>query len=379
MINKIAESEGSTTGHPLDFLLTEELNLPSAGETRQGLVIEHRNNEILVDIGAKSEGVIPIDEIQMLDAVSREKLAVGNEVDVFIVNIEDHHGNVIVSYTKAAAARDWEMAVGLQDSKEIFETIVIGKNKGGLLAKVGLLRGFIPNSQLVNQGGLAKKGTNDAIFIKVIEVDAKKNRLILSEKAAVQERKQAQRKELLQTLAVGDEFDGRVINLADFGAFVDLGSIEGLVHLSEISWKRINHPKEILKVGESVKVSVLKVDQEKERLALSIKQLQPDPWSTIVAEYKIGQLLEVEISKITKYGAFARINTEYGLEGLIHISEISEDHIEHPGETLSVADKVAVRIIRIDLDQRQIGLSMKQVNSSKFVEADMEILTSLQE
>lgn len=363
----------------MDFLLTEELNLPAVGDTRTGVVIEHRNNEILIDIGAKSEGIIPNDEIQMLDKSNIELLAVGNSVDVFIVNLEDRHGNVVVSYTKAAAARDWEMAEHVQESKEILETVVIGKNKGGLLAKVGLLRGFIPNSQLVIPSGHGKKNINDEIFIKIIEVDAKKNRLILSEKAAIQERKQSQRKELLQTLSVGDEFEGKVINIADFGAFVDLGDIEGLVHLSEISWKRISNPKEVLKVGDKVKVSVLKVDQEKERLALSIKQLQPDPWSTIVAEYKIGQLLEVEITKITKYGAFARINSEYGLEGLIHISEISEDHIEHPGEVLKVADKVAVRIIRIDLDQRQIGLSMKQVNSSKFVEADMEMLTSLQD
>lgn len=379
MINKTAESEGSVAGHPLAFLLTEELNLPTAGETRRGLVIEHRNNEILVDIGAKSEGVIPSDEMQLLDTSAREILAVGNEVDVYIVNTEDRHGNVLVSYTKAAAARDWEKAVALCDSKEIYETTVLGKNKGGLLVRLGLLRGFIPNSQLVSQHKTGKKNPNDPIFIKVIEVDAKKNRLILSEKMAEQERKQSQRKELLQTLTEGDEFEGRVINLADFGAFVDLGDIEGLVHLSEISWKRISHPREVLKVGETVKVAILKVDQEKERLALSIKQLQPDPWSTIVSEYQIGQLLEVDVTKITKYGAFARINNDYGLEGLIHISEISEDHIDHPSEILSVADKVAVRIIRVDLEQHQIGLSMKQVNSSKFVEADMEMMTSLQE
>lgn len=377
MIDKTAESEGSSTGHPLEFLLTEELNLPTVGDTRQGLVMEHRNNEILVDIGAKSEGIIPSNELQMLNDEDLEKLAIGNEVDVYIVDTEDRHGNVVVSYVKAAAAKDWVYASQLEESKEIYETTVLGRNKGGMLARVGLLRGFIPNSQLASSS--SKKNINDPIFIKVIEVDAKKNRLILSEKAAIQERRQAQRKELLEEMAVGDEFEGKVINLADFGAFVDLGSIEGLVHLSEISWKRINHPKEVLKVGETVNVTVLKIDKEKERLALSMKQLQPDPWSTVVAEYQIGQLLEVDITKITKYGAFARINEDYGIEGLIHISEISEDHIDHPGEVLSVGDKVAVRIIRIDSDQHQIGLSMKQVNSSKFVEADMEMMSSLQE
>lgn len=358
------------------FLLSEELNLPSVGDVREGTVIEHLNNEILVDIGAKSEGVIPSSELQMLGDEDLEKLAVGNDVQVYIVSTEDRHGNIVVSYVKAAAALDWEFAEELYESKEIYETTVINKNKGGMLVRVGLLRGFIPNSQLANG---SKKNPNDTIFVKVIEADVDKNRLILSERAAEQDRKQEQRAELLQTLSVGDEYEGKVINLADFGAFVDLGAIEGLVHLSELSWKRIAHPKEVVKVGDTVKVSILKVDREKERLALSIKQLQDDPWETIAAGYQIGQLLEVEITKITKYGAFARINSEYGLEGLIHISEISEDHVDHPSEVVSVGDKVAVRVIRIDTDQHQIGLSMKQVNSARFVETDLEMLTSLQE
>lgn len=359
----------------MEFLLSEELNLPSVGDVREGTVVEHLNNEILVDIGAKSEGVISSSELQQLDDSDLEKLAIGNDVQVYVVSTEDRHGNIVVSYTKAAAAMDWVFAAKLYESKEVYETTVINKNKGGMLVKVGLLRGFIPNSQLVN----SKKNPNEPIFVKVIEADAAKNRLILSERAADQERKQAQRAELLKTLSVGDEYEGKVINLADFGAFVDLGAIEGLVHLSELSWKRIAHPKEVVQVGETVKVSVLKVDRERERLALSMKQLQDDPWESIASGYQIGQLFEVEITKITKYGAFARIDSEYGLEGLIHISEISEDHVEHPSEVVSVGSKVAVRVIRIDLDQRQIGLSMKEVNSPKYVEADLEMFTSIQE
>lgn len=361
----------------MDFLLTEELNLPSAGDMRTGLVVEHQSNVILVDIGAKSEGIIPNDELQMLNESDLEKLAIGNEVQVFVVTTEDQNGNVVVSYAKAAEAQDWVRAVEIMEEDEILETTLLGKNKGGLLARLGLLRGFIPNSQLASHSG--SRNPNDTIFVKVIEVDEKKNRLILSEKAAEQVRRKSQRADLLEEISEGDVFEGKVVNLADFGAFVDLGAIEGLVHLSEISWKRISHPKEVLKVGDKIKVSILKVDREKERLALSVKQLEPSPWSTIVAEYQIGQLLEVEITKITKYGAFARIDNEYGIEGLIHISEISEDHVEHPGEVLSNGDKVTVRIIRVDLEQRQIGLSMKQVNSSKFVESDLEMLTSLQD
>lgn len=375
MINNTVETKGVGTGHPMEFLLSEELNLPSVGDVREGTVVEHLNNEILVDIGAKSEGVISSSELQQLDDSDLEKLAIGNDVQVYVVSTEDRHGNIVVSYTKAAAAMDWVFAAKLYESKEVYETTVINKNKGGMLVKVGLLRGFIPNSQLVN----SKKNPNEPIFVKVIEADAAKNRLILSERAADQERKQAQRAELLKTLSVGDEYEGKVINLADFGAFVDLGAIEGLVHLSELSWKRIAHPKEVVQVGETVKVSVLKVDRERERLALSMKQLQDDPWESIASGYQIGQLFEVEITKITKYGAFARIDSEYGLEGLIHISEISEDHVEHPSEVVSVGSKVAVRVIRIDLDQRQIGLSMKEVNSPKYVEADLEMFTSIQE
>lgn len=377
MSNETAETIENNPGHPMDFLLTEELNLPSAGDMRTGLVVEHQSNVILVDIGAKSEGIIPNDELQMLNESDLEKLAIGNEVQVFVVTTEDQNGNVVVSYAKAAEAQDWVRAVEIMEEDEILETTLLGKNKGGLLARLGLLRGFIPNSQLASHSG--SRNPNDTIFVKVIEVDEKKNRLILSEKAAEQVRRKSQRADLLEEISEGDVFEGKVVNLADFGAFVDLGAIEGLVHLSEISWKRISHPKEVLKVGDKIKVSILKVDREKERLALSVKQLEPSPWSTIVAEYQIGQLLEVEITKITKYGAFARIDNEYGIEGLIHISEISEDHVEHPGEVLSNGDKVTVRIIRVDLEQRQIGLSMKQVNSSKFVESDLEMLTSLQD
>lgn len=371
----------------MDFLLNEDFSLPKVGETRNGWVIEHRNNEILVDISAKSEGVITGDEIQMLDENDLERLAVGNEVTVFVVDTEDRHGNVIVSYAKAAAELDWVMAEKLMTEKKLFETTIIGQNKGGVLVKVGLLRGFVPNSQLSRLQRRNAKGEKQTpthkvgqdMVAKVIEVDKERNRLILSERAADQERRQEHRKEILDNLNVGQEHEGRVINLADFGAFVDIGGIEGLVHLSEISWKRINHPSEVLQVGEKVRVAVLNIDTKRERLALSIKQLQPDPWSNIDDYYQVGQLAEAIITKLTKYGAFARLNDDYQLEGLIHISELSEDHINHPSDILKQSDKVAVRIIRIDPDQRQIGLSIKQVSSEKFVEADLALLTSIQE
>ncbi|KAA3657647.1 MAG: 30S ribosomal protein S1 [Chloroflexi bacterium] len=386
LIKEAAESSNSEAVHPMAFLLAEELDLPSVGETREGWVVEHRNNEILVDIGAKSEGVIPAQELQEIDPAIREQMTVGSQVIVYVVNLEDQHGNVIVSYTMAAAERDWVIAEELAKSQEIHEGEVVGQNRGGLLVKLGLLRGFVPNSQLsrerkfgsgTNPEALAKLiGTK--ISVKVLEVDAKRNRLILSEKAATQSRRKEKRAELLKTLQEGDEYEGRVINLADFGAFIDIGGIEGLVHLSELSWKRINKPGDILKVGDLVKVRVLNIDRDRERLALSMKQLEPDPWTMIEDTYQVGQLLEATVTKITKYGAFARLHDDYGLEGLIHISELSEEHIAHPSEVIEPSQTVTVRIIRIDPKQRQLGLSIKQVSSDKYVEADLALITAVQ-
>lgn len=371
--------------HPMDFLLTQELNLPSVGEIRRGQVVQHSENFILVDLGAKSEGIIIGDELTALDEETLEELTVGAEVRVFIVDVEDSNGNIVLSYAKAAQERDWDDAADLLKSQDIYKTKIVGFNRGGVLVKVGHIRGFIPNSQLSRDHQAKNKDGADKHFqtligktitTKVIEVDRKRNRLILSERAAGQEIREAKREALLEKLSVGDVCDGKVVNLANFGAFVDIGGIEGLVHLSELSWKRTNNPSEVVQVGDKVKVSILKIDEDQKRLALSIKRLQPDPWSVLEDHYRVGQLVEVTITRITKFGAFARLDDEYELVGLIHISELSESHIENPNEIVKPSQKVMVRIIRIDTEQRQLGLSLKQVSSDKFIEADMEMLSS---
>lgn len=381
MSDNAAQLGGGEQSHPMDFLLAEELNLPKIGETRQGWVIEHRNNAILIDIGAKSEGVIAGAEMQSMDDDTREQLAVGNEVTVYIVNTEDQHGNVVVSYAKAAEELDWTRAEELMASQDVYKGKVIGQNKGGLLVKLGQLRGFIPNSQISRRRTSDEnaKGKSHLIQTKVIEVDRKRGRLILSERAAEKEARQAKRAELLASLEEGSILKGRVINLADFGAFIDVGGVEGLVHLSELSWKRVNAPADILEVGDEVEVYVLNIDQDRERLALSLKRLEPDPWTIIDEYYQVGQLLEATITKLTKYGAFARLEDDYALEGLIHISELSENHVNHPRDVVQPSQTVTVRIIRVDKDQRQLGLSIKQVVSDKFVEADLEKLTTIQD
>jgi small subunit ribosomal protein S1 len=378
----LMQTDAGEASHPMEFLLEEELNLPTVGEIRKGWVVEHQNNLILIDIGAKSEGMIDNQELASFDKETRAMLAVGNEVAVYVTNIEDHDGNIIVSYSKALQEKDWQMASDLLESQDIYKSKVIGCNRGGLLLSVGLLRGFLPNSQIGSRRFANRRATNEQLqkligetmSVKVIEVDRERNRLILSERAATKELREERRARLLEEIQEGDEYDGRVINLTNYGAFVDIGGVEGLVHLSELSWKRISNPADVIAVGDEVQVSVLSVDQERQRIALSIKRLEPDPWTMIDELYEDGQLIEANITRLTKFGAFARLNDQYGLEGLIHISELSDGHVEHPREVVKSADHVTVRIIRIDPDQRQLGLSLKQVASAEYMEADFSLL-----
>ena len=384
MTNNLLTQDGGQSDHPMNFLLEEELNLPTAGEIRSGHIIEHHPNAILVDIGAKSEGIIVGKELDGLDEDTLEELAVGSEIRVYVVNPEDRDGNVILSYTKAAEEKDWIRAAELLESQEIYSSKVVGYNRGGILVRVGQVRGFIPNSQLSRERfygeedreSVQKKMVGSAINTKVIEVNRERNRLILSERAAEKEVREARRQEILSKLSVGDIHHGRVVNIANFGAFVDIGGIEGLVHVSELSWKRVTDPSDVLSVGDELDVYVLNIDEERQRLALSLKQMESDPWTLIDELYREGQLIEATITKLTKFGAFARLTDDYELEGLIHISELSEDHVEHPRDVVKSGEQVTIRIIRIDPEQRQLGLSLKQVASVDYIEADLEAYSS---
>lgn len=370
------------SAHPMDFLLNGdlELDLPKAGDIRQGEVVEHLKNAILIDIGAKSEGIISGHELDALDEDARDQLAVGNEVNVYVVDPEDEEGNIILSYAKAAEEEDWKMVDELSRSGETYQGKVIGHNKGGLLVQVGQLRGFMPISQLANSRSFNRDRSTpeqlrvivgQPITAKVIEVDRSRNRLILSERAAVKEQRAEQRERLLTELERGDVRNGRVVNITDFGAFVDIGGIEGLVHISELSWKRVNDPGDVIRLGQEVEVYVLDVDQERQRVALSLKRLETDPWTIVDQLYDVGQLVEASVTKLAQFGAFARILDDYELEGLIHISELSEDRVNHPKEVVRSGQTVTLRIIRVDPEQRQIGLSLKQVSSDEYMDADL--------
>lgn len=357
------------------------LDPPKKDEIREGVVASISNNEILVSIGAKSEGVIPARELENLSEEEREKIQVGEKILVFVINPESRQGGVLLSIERALEADDWERASELMQSNSVFEGTISGFNKGGLIVNLGRLRAFVPASQISMTRRMAYQGDTpeqkwgemdgEPIASRVIEVDRQRRRLILSEKAASQESRESLKERLLEELQVGETRTGRVTSLADFGAFVNINGADGLVHLSEISWDRINNPNEFLEVGQEVKVKVISVDKERKRIGLSLRQLQEDPWLDKIANFQVGHLVEGTVTRLAKFGAFARINDD--LEGLIHVSELSEKRIEHPKEIVAEGDQVTLRIIKIDEKRRRIGLSLRKVASGAYSDADWEL------
>ncbi len=358
------------------------IDFPRPGESRTGIIVSISPDEVLVSIGTKSEGIIPRRELEQLEEEERAGFKLGQEITVYVVTPEDQQGNLLLSYTRAIEEQDWLRAEELLQSNEVFEGAVDGFNKGGLIVQLGRLRGFVPGSQVSLSRRMAYSGSTpdqrwgkmvgQPIATRVIEVDRERRRLILSERAALQEARELLKERLLDELEVGEVRNGRVTSLADFGAFVNINGADGLVHLTEISWERINHPSEVLKVGEEVQVKVIDVDRERKRIGLSIRQLQDDPWPQKVSHLKVGQLIEGHIVRLVKFGAFARIG-DLDVEGLIHISELSDQRIEHPKEVLQESDTVTLRIINIDEKRRRIGLSLRKVDSPAYADRDWEL------
>jgi small subunit ribosomal protein S1 len=381
LIQQTAEEEQSST---MEELLDDGgigFDFPSQGEIRKGTVARVSDSEILVSIGTKSEGVIPAREIDQIDPEMREELTVGNEITVYVVNPEDQNGNVLLSFVRALEEKDWVYAESLLASGESIDGKIVGFNKGGLIIPVGQLRGFVPASQVsllrrIDSGGSTPEQrwgsmVDEPITVTVIEVDRERRRLILSERVALQETRESLKDRLLDELDEGDVRTGRVTSLADFGAFVNIDGADGLVHLSEISWERIEHPREVLSVGQEVQVKVIGVDRDRKRIGLSIRQLQDDPWIKNVENLKEGQLIEGTITHLTKFGAFARLDED--LEGLIHISEISEQRVTHPKEVLHEGDTVTLRVIKIEPERHRIGLSLRKVDSPAYTDFDWKM------
>ncbi|MDF1500411.1 MAG: S1 RNA-binding domain-containing protein [Anaerolineales bacterium] len=371
--------------HPMHALLdaeSYELETPQRGEIRTGTIARVSENDILVDVGAKSEGIILGRELDRLSEEERSGFEVGDEIQVYVVRSADRDGTILLSISRAEEEQDWQQAEEYMESQEPYEGLIDGYNKGGLIVKLGRLRGFVPASQVSISRRRRSDGetpddrwgdmVGEPIITRVIEVDQRRNRLILSERAASREARDALKERLISELQPGEVRQGTVISLADFGAFVDIGGADGLIHISELSWKRIENPSEILEVGQEIDVKVLNVDAERKRISLSLRDLASDPWDKVMKGFEEGQLVEGTITKLTKFGAFAALKgtEEYEIEGLIHISELSDDHIEHPREVLQEGQDVAMRLIKIDDERRRIGLSLKQVDSAEFADVD---------
>jgi len=382
-----AEDRPSDNNASMESLLQEgmTLDLPKPGEIRTGVIARISDNEILISIGAKSEGIISGKEKESIPRDEFAKFEVGKEIPVYVLNPEDQNGNVVLSYVRAREEQDWLQVESLMMSGDAFDSKIIGYNKGGLIVPIGSLRGFVPTSQvsILRRSDAGGETTPDQkwakmvggpIKVKVIEVDRERHRLILSERSALQETRETLKERLLDELKPGATRKGRVTSLADFGAFVNIDGADGLVHLSEISWEHIQHPNEVLKVGQEVQVKVISVDKEKKRIGLSIRQLLPDPWLKKVESIKEGQLVEGTITHLTKFGAFARLGDD--LEGLIHISELSENRINHPKEVLKEGDVRTLRVLKIDPERRRIGLSLRRVDSQAYADQDLAALAA---
>ena len=377
--NSPAENEASV--NPMEALLNDEafnFHELERGEIVEGTIVSIDENGIMVDISSKSEGIVPARDLQHVDADKRENLSVGDTIFTQVVKPMSRDGHAILSLSRALAEYDWQHAAELLESQEIFEGEVSGFNKGGVIVYIGKARGFVPASQLVSDNGLKNEEGDDRfaslvgnkLQLKVIELDRSRNRLILSERQAMREWRRHQKEKLLSELQVGDLRRGKISSLAPFGAFVDLGGADGLIHLSELSWSRVQKPEEVVSIGEEVEVKVISVDRERNRIGLSLRQLQPEPWSIIHEKYAIGQLVEAEITRLTSFGAFARI--EGGIEGLIHISELSDRRITHPKEVVQQGQKVTVRIIKIEPERRRIGLSLRRVAEEEYAVIEWE-------
>ena len=377
--------QGDQNNQSMESLLANEelsVDMPQAGEIRTGTIASIGPSQILVSIGAKSEGVISSRELEQLSASEREALTVGAEIPVYVQNPEDENGNVVLSLRRAQEQISWENVEKMLEEDRVYESKIVGFNKGGLIAMVGGLRGFVPSSQISGARRAQASGdtpeqrwqkmVGEPITVRIIEVDRERRRLILSERAASTESRQSIKERVIDELEVGKTYSGRVTSLSDFGAFVNINGADGLVHLSELSWDRVQHPRDVLEVGQEVKVKVINIDREKKRIGLSLRALADDPWKSRVEKFAVGQLVEGVITRLTKFGAFARL--EGDIEGLIHISEMADHRIEHPKEVLKDGEVRTLRIVRIDPEQHRIGLSLRKVDSGAYADKDYKKL-----
>ena len=330
------------------------------GEVVTGHVVRIDKDEVLVDIGYKSEGVIPANELSIRKAVDpSDEVHLGEEVDAIVLTKEDQDGRLIMSKKRARFEKAWRRIEAAAESGEPVEGTVIEVVKGGLIIDLGV-RGFLPASLVdIRRVPNLDEYMGTKIETKVIELNRSRNNVVLSRRAVLEEERKEVRQQILDRLQPGLVVEGQISNIVDFGAFVDLDGIDGLIHISELSWSHVNHPSEILSIGDTVKVKVLDIDRDRQRISLGLKQTQEDPWQRIVDTYNVGDELEGKVTKVVTFGAFVEILD--GVEGLVHISELAPHHVESPREIVHPGDEIRVKILEIDSERRRLSLSAKRV------------------
>ena len=330
------------------------------GEVVRGTVVRVDKDEVLVDIGYKSEGVIPVNELSIRRSVNpADEVQLGDEIDALVMTKEDAEGRLILSKKRARFELAWKNIEGAAESGEPVNGTVIEVVKGGLILDLGV-RGFLPASLVdIRRVQNLDEFLGEKLRCKVIELNRSRNNVVLSRRAVLEDERKDMRQAILDRLSPGDVVEGTISNIVDFGAFVDLKGIDGLIHISELSWSHVNHPSEVLEIGQSVKVKVLDIDRDRQRISLGLKQTQSDPWQQVIDAYQESDVVQGRVTKVVTFGAFVEILP--GVEGLVHISELAQHHVENPREIVAQGEVVHVKIIEMDADRRRLSLSLKRV------------------
>ena len=336
----------------------------SEGDVVSGKVVRIDQDEVLVDIGYKSEGVIPSNELSIRKTVKpSEEVELGEEVDALVLTKEDQEGRLILSKKRARFEKAWRRIEKAADSGEPVEGTVIEVVKGGLILDLGV-RGFLPASLVdIRRVQNLDEFMGQKLECKVIELNRSRNNVVLSRRAVLEEERKEVREQILGRLQPGQVVEGKISNIVDFGAFVDLDGIDGLIHISELSWSHVNHPSEVVSIGDTVRVKVLDIDRDRQRISLGLKQTQEDPWQRVLNEYKEGDVVDGKVTKIVAFGAFVQILP--GVEGLVHISELAQHHVESPAEVVRPGDELKVKILEVDEARRRLSLSVKRVEGQE--------------
>jgi small subunit ribosomal protein S1 len=334
------------------------------GEVVRGKVVRVDKDEVLVDIGYKSEGVIPVSELSIRRSVNpADEVNLGDEIDALVMTKEDAEGRLILSKKRARFEMAWKRIEGAAESGEPVEGTVIEVVKGGLILDLGV-RGFLPASLVdIRRVQDLDEFMSQTLRCKVIELNRSRNNVVLSRRAVLEEERREMRQAILDRLSPGDIVQGTISNIVDFGAFVDLEGIDGLIHISELSWSHVNHPSELLEIGQEVRVKVLDIDRERQRISLGLKQTQSDPWQQVIDTYQQGDVVEGRVTKVVTFGAFVEVIP--GVEGLVHISELAPHHVENPREVVQQGETLRAKIIEMDAERRRLSLSLKRVEEGE--------------